>query len=406
MNALDRFIRYIQIPSTSNLDNEAQTPSSENQWNVAKVLVEDLKEIGLEEVRLSEHGYVYASLPSNVNKEVPTVGFVAHMDTAPDFNGTNIHPQVIENYQGQVIELKEGRSLSPKEFPVLGNKIGKTIVTTDGTSLLGADDKAGVTAIVEAMKKLKEHPEIPHGKICVGFTPDEEIGNGAKYFDVDRFGADFAYTVDGGEIEELEDENFNAASAIVEIQGKSIHPGSAKDRMINAAKQATIFQSMIPDTLSPEHTSGREGFIHLGEIQGTCSKARLEYILRDHDTEKLEAQKELLRAAAQMINAQVGQEIVHIQIEDSYHNMKSVLDEHPEVVEIAQKAMEKLGITAVKTAIRGGTDGANLTFKGLPCPNLGTGGANFHGPYEYLVVEEMLEAIEIICQISQDVSEL
>lgn len=406
MNALDRFIRYIQIPSTSNLDNEAQTPSSENQWNVAKVLVEDLKEIGLEEVRLSEHGYVYASLPSNVNKEVPTVGFVAHMDTAPDFNGTNIHPQVIENYQGQVIELKEGRSLSPKEFPALGNKIGKTIVTTDGTSLLGADDKAGVTAIVEAMKKLKEHPEIPHGKICVGFTPDEEIGNGAKYFDVDRFGADFAYTVDGGEIEELEDENFNAASAIVEIQGKSIHPGSAKDRMINAAKQATIFQSMIPDTLSPEHTSGREGFIHLGEIQGTCSKARLEYILRDHDTEKLEAQKELLKAAAQMINAQVGQEIVHIQIEDSYHNMKSVLDEHPEVVEIAQKAMEKLGITAVKTAIRGGTDGANLTFKGLPCPNLGTGGANFHGPYEYLVVEEMLEAIEIICQISQDVSEL
>ena len=248
MDALERFIKYISIPSTSDPNNEKVTPSSKEQWNVANCLIDDLKEIGLNKIRLDEHGYVYAELESNIDKFVPTIGFIAHMDTAPDFNGQNIHPQIIENYQGQDIILHNGCTLSPREFPALAKKIGKTIVTTDGTSLLGADDKAGVTAIIEAMKKLKEQPNIPHGKICVAFTPDEEIGNGAKYFDVANFGADFAYTVDGSEIEQLEDENFNAASATVVINGVSIHPGSAKNRMINAAKQATIYQTMIIDS--------------------------------------------------------------------------------------------------------------------------------------------------------------
>lgn len=402
MDALERFIKYISIPSTSDPNNEKVTPSSKEQWNVANCLIDDLKEIGLNKIRLDEHGYVYAELESNIDKFVPTIGFIAHMDTAPDFNGQNIHPQIIENYQGQDIILHSGCTLSPREFPALAKKIGKTIVTTDGTSLLGADDKAGVTAIIEAMKRLKEQPNIPHGKICVAFTPDEEIGNGAKYFDVANFGADFAYTVDGSEIEQLEDENFNAASATVVINGVSIHPGSAKNRMINAAKQATIYQTMIPDHLSPEYTEKREGFIHLLSIKANANKATLEYILRDHDEKRLQAQKDLLKQAALMINQQVGKNIVKVAIKDTYQNMKKVLDKHPEVISLATKAMANLGIEVVREPIRGGTDGATLSFKGLPCPNIGTGGANFHGPYEYLVLEELYQSIELICQIAKE----
>ncbi|MBW9212863.1 MULTISPECIES: peptidase T [Terrabacteria group] len=406
MTALERFIRYITIPSTSNPKNEGVTPSSDIQWDMARQLEKDLKEIGLSHIRVEEHCYVYAELEANIDKKVPSVGFIAHMDTAADFNGHNIQPRVIENYDGGVIVLNEKRSLLPKDYPALTRKVGKTLVVTDGHSLLGADDKAGVTAIMEAMKYLVEHPEIKHGKICVGFTPDEEIGNGPKYFDVKNFGADFAYTIDGGEIQELEDENFNATSAMVKISGNSIHPGSAKNRMINAAKQACVFQTMIPDALSPEHTELREGFIHLIEVKGNTVAASLEYILRDHDFDKLQAQKELLKSASNLLNKQVGQEICSVEFVDSYRNMKAVLDKRPEVVDVAEKAMKKLGIPVVRTAIRGGTDGAQLSFMGLPCPNLGAGGANFHGPYEYLVLDEMLEAIEVMIQIVKEVVEL
>ncbi len=406
MTALERFIRYITIPSTSNPKREDITPSSDHQWNMARQLEKDLKEIGLSHVRVEEHCYVYAELEANADVNGPSVGFIAHMDTAPDFNGQNIHPRVIENYDGGVIVLNEQRHMSPEEYPALKRKVGKTLVVTDGTSLLGADDKAGVTAIMEAMKYLVEHPEIKHGKICIGFTPDEEIGNGPKYFDVENFGADFAYTIDGGDIEELEDENFNAASAVIKISGNSIHPGSAKNRMINAAKQACVFQTMIPDALSPEHTEAREGFIHLLEVNGNTTEATLEYILRDYDFNRLQEQKELLKSASQLLNKQVGQEICTVEFTDSYRNMKLVLEKYPQVVQIAQKAMEKVGIQAARTPIRGGTDGAQLSYMGLPCPNLGAGGANFHGPYEYLVLDEMLEAIQVIVQIVKDVAEL
>ncbi|QRG86467.1 peptidase T [Bulleidia sp. zg-1006] len=406
MTALERFIRYITIPSTSNPKNEGVTPSSDIQWDMARQLEKDLKEIGLSHIRVEERCYVYAELEANIDKKVPSVGFIAHMDTAADFNGHNIQPRVIENYDGGVIVLNEKRSLLPKDYPALTRKVGKTLVVTDGHSLLGADDKAGVTAIMEAMKYLVEHPEIKHGKICVGFTPDEEIGNGPKYFDVKNFGADFAYTIDGGEIQELEDENFNATSATVKISGNSIHPGSAKNRMINAAKQACVFQTMIPDALSPEHTELREGFIHLIEVKGNTVAASLEYILRDHDFDKLQAQKELLKSASNLLNKQVGQEICSVEFVDTYRNMKAVLDKRPEVVDVAEKAMKKLGIPVVRTAVRGGTDGAQLSFMGLPCPNLGAGGANFHGPYEYLVLDEMLEAIEVMIQIVKEVVEL
>ena len=404
---LERFLGYVNFKSRSNAASTT-LPSTPEQKDFLRMLKGQLEELNLSDIVLNEENwFLTATLPANTDKPYDKIGFISHVDTA-DFNVEGINPQVIENYDGEDIVLNKELNIvmTKEEFPNLNNYKGLTLITTDGTTLLGADDKAGVTAIMEAMKYLVEHPEIKHGKICIGFTPDEEIGNGPKYFDVENFGADFAYTIDGGDIEELEDENFNAASAMIKISGNSIHPGSAKNRMINAAKQACVFQTMIPDALSPEHTEAREGFIHLLEVNGNTTEATLEYILRDHDFNRLQEQKELLKSASQLLNKQVGQEICTVEFTDSYRNMKLVLEKYPQVVQIAQKAMEKVGIQAVRTPIRGGTDGAQLSYMGLPCPNLGAGGANFHGPYEYLVLDEMLEAIQVIVQIVKDVAEL
>ena len=399
MSAEERLIRYCQIDTQSDPANEEETPSSKKQFDLARVLEAELKELGLEDVTLDEHCYVYAKLPSNIEREVKTVGFVAHMDTAPDFSGTNVKPRIIENFDGNDIALNEEVTLKMDDFPWMRDLKGKRLMVTDGSTLLGADDKAGITCIMEALVYLKEHPEIKHGPISIGFTPDEEIGNGTKYFDVNKFGADFAYTMDGGVVYELSDETFNAASAEVIFKGFSIHPGEAKNRMINAARVAVEYADLLPSHMTPEHTEGREGFIHLHEMKGDCESAVLGYIIRDHDHKLLEAKKELMRKAADYINEEYGENTVTVNFRDSYRNMKEVLDKYPEVVEIAEKAIHALGYEVKNEPVRGGTDGANLSFNGLPCPNLGAGGGNFHGRYEYGVLNELEEARTLILNI-------
>ena len=406
MSAAERLIRYCKIDTQSDPANEQETPSSKKQFDLANLLVEELKELGLQDVSVDEHCYVYAKLPSNTDKVVDTVGFIAHMDTAPDFSGTNVNPRIIENFDGNDIALNSDVILSMERFPWMKEFKGKRLMVTDGNTLLGADDKAGITSIMEALVYLHEHPEVKHGEIVIGFTPDEEIGNGPRFFDVKKFGAKFAYTMDGGTVRELSDETFNAASAVLHFKGRSIHPGSAKNRMINAAKLACEYQAMMPAHAVPEHTELWEGFIHLHDMKGDVENAELEYIIRDHDYQKLTAKKELMLKAAEFINTKYGEGTVSIEIKDSYRNMKEVLEKDPTAVVIAKKSMEELGINILQEPIRGGTDGAQLSFMGLPCPNIGCGGGNFHGRFEYCVIDELELSVQVILKIIQNVAEV
>tara|TARA_R110002072_G_scaffold81680_6_gene186846 strand:- start:7206 stop:8450 length:1245 start_codon:yes stop_codon:yes gene_type:complete len=403
---INRFISYVTIDTESN-PNSNTTPSSKNQWELAHKLVDELKFIGMEEVTLNDNCYIMATLPSNVEFEVPVIGFVSHMDTSPDFTGKNVKPQIIENYDGKDIVLneKENIILSPSYFDDLLQYKGQTLITTDGTTLLGADDKAGICEIVSAMEYLIQHPEIKHGKIRICFTPDEEIGRGAHHFDVEKFGADWAYTMDGSQIGELEFENFNAAKAIVTIQGKSVHPGYAKGKMINSQHIATDFINSLPRLEKPEHTEDREGFFHLSSIQGGVDQTVLEYIIRDHDKYKYEARKAMFVKLAEELNSQLQNNLITVELKDQYFNMREKIEPVMHIVEIAEEAMIAVGVKPIIKPIRGGTDGSQLSFMGLPCPNIFAGGHNFHGRYEYVPVESMQKAVELIVKIANLTSE-
>lgn len=399
---IDRFLSYVKIDTQSDAGSD-KTPSTEKQWMLANKLKQELEEMGMQEVDIDEHAYVMATLPSNVSHEVPTIGFVSHFDTTPDFTGTNVNPQIHENYDGGDIVLNKEKNivLSPEYFDDLLQYKGQTIITTDGTTLLGADDKAGITEIMEAMKYLLEHPEIQHGKIRVCFTPDEEIGRGAHKFNVEKFGAQWAYTMDGSQIGELEYENFNAAGATVTITGKSVHPGYAKDKMINSMYIAQDFINSLPRFETPEHTEGRQGFFHLNGIKGDVEETTLNYIIRDHDKKHFEARKQVLTKLSQDLCDQYERDCVHVEIKDQYFNMKEKVQPVKHIVDIAEKAMKMVDITPIIKPIRGGTDGAQLSFMGLPCPNIFAGGHNFHGKYEYVPVESMQKAVEVIVKIGE-----
>ena len=395
----DRFLRYVKFETRS--DEKSETiPSTPTQLEFAKILAKELEEIGMENVYVNDACFVNATLPGNVDKEVPVIGFIAHMDTA-DFNATNVNPKIVENYDGKDIVLNEAKDivLSVEEFPNLKNYVGKTVITTDGTTLLGADDKAGIVEIVEAMKYLIEHPEIKHGTVKVAFGPDEEIGRGADNFNVEEFGADFAYTMDGGPVGELEYESFNAAGAVFKIKGKSVHPGTAKGKLINASLIAAEVVNSFPADEVPEKTEGYEGFYFLDKINSNCEEAELSYILRDHDREKFEAKKKFAANVAKKINEKYGKELVSVEIKDQYYNMGEIIKDHMNVVEIAKKAMENLGIKPVIEPIRGGTDGSKISFMGLPTPNIFAGGENFHGKYEFVALESMILATDVIVEI-------
>lgn len=395
----DRFLRYVKFETRSDEKSEA-IPSTPTQLEFAKILAKELEEIGMENVYVNDACFVNATLPGNVDKDVPVIGFIAHMDTA-DFNATNVNPKIVENYDGEDIVLNEAKDivLSVEEFPNLKNYVGKTVITTDGTTLLGADDKAGIVEIVEAMKYLIEHPEIKHGTVKVAFGPDEEIGRGADNFNVEEFGADFAYTMDGGPVGELEYESFNAAGAVFKIKGKSVHPGTAKGKLINASLIAAEVVNSFPADEVPEKTEGYEGFYFLDKINANCEEAELSYILRDHDREKFEAKKKFTENVAKKINEKYGKELVSVEIKDQYYNMGEIIKDHMNVVEIAKKAMENLGIKPVIEPIRGGTDGSKISFMGLPTPNIFAGGENFHGKYEFVALESMILATDVIVEI-------
>ena len=399
---IERFISYVTIDTQSD-PSSTSTPSTEKQWDLARKLTEELNSMGLEEVSIDENSYVMATLPSNVEHHVPVIGFVAHFDTTPDFSGTNVKPQIIEDYNGGDIVLNKEKNivLSPDYFEDLLQYKGQTLITTDGTTLLGADDKAGITEIMMALKYLKEHPEVKHGKIRICFTPDEEIGRGAHKFDVEKFGAEWAYTMDGSQIGELEYENFNAAEAIVTVHGRSVHPGYAKDKMINSIYIAQDFINSLPRLESPEHTEGRQGFFHLSDIKGDVEETKLEYIIRDHDKEHFEARKQMMQDLAQEICSQYGSNCVEVAIRDQYFNMREKVEPVMHIVDLAEEAMNAIGIKPIIKPIRGGTDGAQLSFKGLPCPNIFAGGHNFHGKFEYVPVESMQKAVEVIVKITE-----
>jgi len=395
----DRFLKYVKFETRS--DEKSETiPSTPTQLEFAKILAKELEEIGMENVYVNDACFVNATLPGNIDKDVPVIGFIAHMDTA-DFNATNVNPKIVENYDGKDIVLNEAKDivLSVEEFPNLKNYVGKTVITTDGTTLLGADDKAGIVEIVEAMKYLIEHPEIKHGTVKVAFGPDEEIGRGADNFNVEEFGADFAYTMDGGPVGELEYESFNAAGAVFKIKGKSVHPGTAKGKLINASLIAAEIVNSFPADEVPEKTEGYEGFYFLDKINSNCEEAELSYILRDHDREKFEAKKKFAANVAKKINEKYGKELVSVEIKDQYYNMGEIIKDHMNVVEIAKKAMENLGIKPVIEPIRGGTDGSKISFMGLPTPNIFAGGENFHGKYEFVALESMILATDVIVEI-------
>ncbi len=398
---IDRFISYISIDTESD-PASSTTPSTEKQWDLANKLFQELKEMGMSDVTIDDNAYIMATLPSNVDHQVPAIGFISHFDTTPDYTGKNIKPQIIEDYDGRDIALKGSRLvLSPDYFEDLKNYVGQTLITTDGTTLLAADDKAGITEIMTAMKYLIEHPEIKHGTIKVGFTPDEEIGRGAHKFDVEKFGADWAYTMDGSQVGELEYENFNAAGATVTFYGKIVHPGYAKGKMINSMYVAQEFIDSLPRLETPEHTEGYQGFFHLYEMQGSVEKSVLKYIIRDHDKEHFEARKEALQRMVADLNQQYDRQAVTIEIEDQYFNMKEKVEPVMHIVDLAEKAMHEVGITPIIKPIRGGTDGSQLSYMGLPCPNIFAGGHNFHGPYEYVPVESMMKATEVIIKIAE-----
>ncbi len=399
---IDRFISYVTIDTESD-PNSDTTPSTAKQWDLANKLVEELKAIGLSDVSIDENAYIMATLPSNVDHDVPTIGFISHFDTSPDFTGANVKPQIIENYDGKdiVLNKEENIVLSPDYFEDLLLYKGQTLITTDGTTLLGADDKAGITEIVTAMEYLINNPQIKHGTIKVGFTPDEEIGRGAHKFNVEKFGADWAYTMDGSQIGELEYENFNAAGAKIKVNGKIVHPGYAKGKMVNSMYYATEFINALPRLETPEHTEGYEGFFHLTGINGKVEETHLQYIIRDHDKAKFEARKALVQKVADELNTKYGKTVFEIDIKDQYFNMKEKVEPVMHIVDIAEDAMKQLGITPLIKPIRGGTDGSQLSYMGLPCPNIFAGGHNFHGRYEYVPVESMQKATEVICKIAE-----
>lgn len=399
---IDRFLSYVRIDTQSDPESTS-TPSTMKQWDLANKLVDELKAIGMQDVTIDEHAYVMASLPANVPHEVPVIGFVSHFDTTPDFSGTNVNPQIIENYDGKDIVLNKEKNiiLSPEYFDDLLQYKGKTIITTDGTTLLGADDKAGITEIMTAMEYLVNNPEIPHGKIRVCFTPDEEIGRGAHKFDVEKFGAEWAYTMDGSQIGELEYENFNAARAVVKVEGKSVHPGYAKDKMVNSMYIAQDFINSLPRLETPEHTEDRQGFFHLSSIKGDVEETILEYIIRDHDLGHFQARKEMMQDLASEICSQYDRDLITIEITDQYRNMREKVEPVMHIVDLARDAMEAVDIEPIIKPIRGGTDGAQLSFMGLPCPNIFAGGHNFHGKYEYIPVESMQKAAEVIVKLAE-----
>ena len=399
-NMINRFIKYAKIHTTSDEDSTS-IPSTEIQKNLGKVLVEDLKAIGVKDVSMNEQGYVYGFVPANTVKTSNTIGFIAHMDTSPAASGENVNPQIHENYNGEdiILNKEKGIILSPKEFPFLKEKIGKTIITTDGNTLLGADDKAGIAEIIEAVDYILKHPEIEHGPISIGFTPDEGVGRGADYFDVKKFDAHFAYTIDGGYIGELEYENFNAASAVVSIKGKSVHPGSAKDILINAATVGMEFHKSLPCDEVPEKTDGYDGFYMLTDFKGKVETATLKYIIRDFDLDNLQKRKDLFIKIADEINEKYKTKLVEVELHDEYYNMKKIIEPVMYIVDLAKKSMEEAGVVPNIVPIRGGTDGAKLSYMGIPTPNIFTGGANFHGIYEHIAVEDMMKAKETIINI-------
>ena len=398
-NILDRFLRYVAVDTKADPESETQ-PSAARELDLLKMLRDELVAMGVE-ATLDEYGYVMASIPSNCGKDVPAVGFIAHADTAPDAPGNNVKPQIIENYDGGEIELKgvHGLSLKPSEFPELLNYTGQTIITTDGTTLLGADDKAGIAEIMNAVQYIVEHPEFKHGDIKIGFTPDEEIGRGVVKFDVEKFGANYAYTMDGGQIGELEYENFNAAGATIRIQGCNVHPGTAKGKMKNATLIAMELHGMLPVDQRPEYTSGYEGFYHLISFNGEVENATFSYIIRDHDMQLYEDKKAFIQKCVDFINEKYGAGTATLELKHQYYNMRKQVEPHYHIVEKAMKAIEMAGITPKVQPIRGGTDGANLSFMGLPCPNIFAGGHNFHGKMEYLPLQSMEKASEVILNI-------
>lgn len=407
MDLVERFINYTKF-DTQSAEDSTTVPSTPKQLIFAKYLKEELEHEGLEDVEMDNMGYIYATLPGNTKKDAPTIGFISHYDTALDASGANIKARIVKNYDGGDIELSQGIVSSPKKFPELLAHKGEDLIVTDGTTLLGADDKAGVAEIVQAMCYLRDHPEIKHGDIRVGFNPDEEIGMGAHHFDVEKFGCQWAYTMDGGDIGDLEYENFNAASAKVTIKGVSVHTGYAKGKMINASRLACEFNSHIPETDIPETTEGYQGFYHLLSINSHCEEAKLAYIIRDHDRKKFEQRKDFMEDIVKEMNEKYGEGTVSIEIKDQYYNMKEKIDPNMYVIDIVLKAMQESGVKPKVEPIRGGTDGAQLSFRGLPCPNIFAGGVNFHGPYEFVSVQVMQKAVEVIvriCQITEGFNE-
>lgn len=400
MDIVERFLKYVSF-DTQSAEDQDTTPSTAKQLKLAEYLRDELTNIGMTEVEMDENGYVYATLPANTDKEVPTIGFISHMDTSPDCSGANIHPRIVEHYDGGdiVLDAEAGLVTSPKKFPELLDHVGEDIIVTDGHTLLGADDKAGIAEIVQAMVHLIEHPEIKHGRVRVGFNPDEEIGLGAHKFDVKKFDCAWGYTMDGGELGELEYENFNAASAKIEVKGVSVHPGYAKGKMINAARVAAEFAAQMPITETPEQTIEFEGFYHLLGIEGNVEHATLSYIIRDHDRKRFEKRKAFVQKAAEWMNERYGEGVVTATINDQYYNMREKIEPVPHVVDIVIEAMKQCNIPSKVRAIRGGTDGAQLSFMGLPCPNIFAGGLNFHGPHEFLPIPSLKKASELVVKI-------
>ena len=399
---IDRFLQYVSFDTQSD-PNSSTTPSTEKQWAIARYITEELKRIGMQDVSLDEHAYIMATLPSNVDHKVPTIGFVSHFDTSPDYTATDVRPQIHKNYDGKDIVLNEEENivLSPSYFEDLLLYKGQTLITTDGTTLLGADDKAGITEIVTAMEYLIEHPEIKHGPLRIGFTPDEEIGRGAHKFDIEKFGADWAYTMDGSQVGELEYENFNAAGAVVTVHGKIVHPGYAKGKMVNSMLIATDFIKALPSHVIPQETEGYEGFFHLSDMHGSVEKTTLEYIIRDHDMDLFQQRKKHMIGIAEKMNQQLGSKAIEVAIKDQYFNMREKIEPVMHIVDIAEEAMKLLDIKPLIKAIRGGTDGSQLSYMGLPCPNIFAGGHNFHGRYEYVPVESILKASQVIVKIAE-----
>ncbi|SKB80696.1 tripeptide aminopeptidase [Soonwooa buanensis] len=401
---VDRFITYVKIFSTSDPESDT-TPSTPQQWDMAKYLFNELQELGLEDVSMDEHGYVFGFIPSNIDVTVPQVGFIAHYDSTPDFNGVDVKPQIWENYDGKDLLLNKetGFVLSPDKFTDLKKYIGQTIITTDGTTLLSADDKAGIAEIVTAAEYLIAHPEVKHGRISVGFNPDEEIGRGAHKFNVEKFGAEWAYTMDGGEIGELEYENFNAAGAVIKFTGVSVHPGYSFGKMLNAGLVASEFIQSLPANETPATTKGFDGFFHLTDFTGDVAEAKLQYIIRDHDDAKFEARKQLMAEKVEAINAKYGANTAVLEIKPQYLNMKKQFEGKMHIIDIAEQAMKDAGVEPKIKAIRGGTDGAQLSYMGLPCPNIFAGGHYFHGPYEFVPIENMEAAVKVIVNIAQSI---